>query len=318
MNTRFIAYPIICCLILLHVDIGWADQEEGKPADDLPTTTSPRFRVSASRWLPVPLSPPPLVPLSSDTVRTKANGFGNRLLHDLHSALRTTASDIRHIYTTPARMELRHALWVGGILTVGGVLFAYDQELYDALKRNQSDRYYRPIRKAGEFFEPLGYMGFTNKYLFAALFLGYLAGSDPVVEVSSDILEHFLVASIGKNLMMNLAGRRGPMVEEGARSFDFGEGRSFPSGHSLAITQLATVLAHHIRYRPFQIAIYGTAGTVLLQRITSDHHWPSDVYGGALYGWLISRELLKRKENRRIRITPLSREGTGLGLSFGL
>ena len=302
MNTRLIIYPIACFLILLRVDIGLADP-------DPPVTASPHLRVSASPWRPVPLS--------IDTLHTQANGFGNRLLRDLHAAFRTTASDIKYIYTAPARMNRRHALWLGGILTVGGVLFAYDQELYDAIKRNQSDKYYRPIRKAGEFFEPLGYMGFTNKYIFAALFLGYLAGSDPVVEASSDILEHFLVASIGKNLMMNLAGRRGPTIEEGARSFDFGEGRSFPSGHSLAITQLATVLAHHIRYRPFQIAIYGMAGTVLLQRITSDHHWPSDVYGGALYGWLISRELLKRKEERRIRITPLNRGGAGLGLSFG-
>jgi len=153
-----------------------------------------------------------------------------------------------------------------------------------------------------------------------ALILGYITGADPVVAASSDILEHFVVASIGKNLMMNLAGRRGPMIEEGPRSFDFGEGRSFPSGHALAITQLATVLAHHIRYRPFQIAVYGMAGTVLLQRITSDHHWPSDVYGGALYGWIISHELLKRREDRRIKITPSTWDGeggAGLMLSFG-
>ena len=200
------------------------------------------------------------------------------------------------------------------------MLFACDQEIYDALKRNEDNTYYRPVRDAGEFFEPLGYMGFTNKYLFAALIIGYVADIEPMVSISSDILEHFLVASVGKNLTMTVVGRKGPMVEEGPRSFRFNDGRSFPSGHSLTITQLATVLAHHIPYRPFQVAVYGMAGTVLLQRITSDHHWPSDVYGGALYGWIISHELLKRRENRRIKITPSTwdgRGGTGLTVSFG-
>jgi len=243
-----------------------------------------------------------------------------RLFRDLGWAVKITSSDIKHIYTSPARINTRSALWLGGILAVGGVLFTYDQEIYDALKRNEDHEYYRPIRDVGEFFEPLGYMGFTNKFLFAALVIGYAVRIEPMVEICFDVLEHFLVASGGKNLMMVLAGRKGPMIGKGPRSRTFNDGRSFPSGHSLAITQLASVLSHHTDYVPFKVAAYGIAGTVLLQRITSDHHWPSDVYGGAVYGWVVSRELLKKKESRKIRITPTKwdeEKGAGLIVTFG-
>ena len=257
------------------------------------------------------------VSASQDSDSSKAKG---RVFRDLGCAVKITLSDIKHVYTSPARMNTRHALWLGGILGVGGVIFHYDQEIYDALKRNEYHRYYRPVRDVGEFFEPLGYMGFMNKYLFGALAMGYIAHIEPMVEIPFDILEHFLVASAGKNLIMVLAGRKGPMIKEGPRRFKLSDDRSFPSGHSLTIMQLASVLSYHIDHVPFKVAAYGVAGTVLLQRITSDHHWPSDVYAGAVYGWVVSHELLRLKKNRKIRITPTTLnegKGPGLAVTFG-
>ncbi|MCK5327091.1 MAG: phosphatase PAP2 family protein, partial [Candidatus Latescibacteria bacterium] len=293
-----------CCLMLLFPVIVLADTGVG-------LALSPEFR------RPLFLSQNIEVREDQDADRP---GFGKRAFRDLSGAVKITLSDVKHIYTAPARMDVRHALWLGGILAVGGVIFAYDQEIYDALKRNEDHKFYKPIRDAGEFFEPLGYMGFTNKFLFAALAIGYVARIEPMIAIPRDVLEHFLVASFGKNTMMVLSGRKGPMIEEGPRSRTFNDGRSFPSGHSLAITQLASVLSHHTDYVPLKVAAYGMAGTVLLQRITSDHHWPSDVYGGAFFGWLVSRELLKRKEERNIKITPVTwdgEKGAGLMVTFG-
>jgi len=237
---------------------------------------------------------------------TKKTKSEKRLVRDLTCAAKKTYADFKYIYTAPTKMTSKGLLYVGGILTIGGILFKYDQEVYNAIKRNQNHKYYKPIRKTGEFFEPLGYMGFTNKYIFASLLIGYVIDYKPMVNISFDLLEQFLVASLGKNLLMISAGRKGPMIGEGPRSFKFNDGRSMPSGHSLAIMQMASVFSHHIDYLPFKIIAYSIAGTVLLQRISSDHHWPSDVYAGALFGYIISHSIFRFNDETRLKVSPTS------------
>ena len=232
--------------------------------------------------------------------------FPGRVYRDLKSAVSTGWDDFTHIHTAPARMKPVHLLWTGGILAVGGIIYAYDQDIYDALQRNRDNRFYKPVREAGEFFEPLGYMGFTNKFIFAALGIGCLLGNEWSVAVTSDLLESFIIASPVKNAVMYSVGREGPSQNLGPRSFEAGEGRSFYSGHSNAIMQLATIMSHHVDYRPFTVTAYGIVGIVLLQRVTSDSHWPSDVYFGALWGYLVSSSMLKHKRLQNVTVTPSS------------
>ena len=139
--------------------------------------------------------------------------------------------------------------------------------------------------------------------------------------VAADILESFIVAGGLKNAANIAVGRRRPHAQLGPRSFKFNDGTSFPSGHASSIVQLAAVMSHHVDYLPFQVVMYGIAGAVCLQRVTSDHHWASDVYFGAVYGWLITRELLQRNSARRTRVMPVSFDGgsgVGLGVQIGL
>lgn len=233
---------------------------------------------------------------------------------DLGHGTTTTLSDLGYVYSSPARMTKRSALVLGGMVAVWGLLYAYDQEIYDALQRNQFKQPYKPIREAGEFFEPLGFQGEVNKYIIAALLLGYATRFEPIVTVSSDIIESFIVASPGKRLGNIVAGRRGPLNEKGARSFKFNDGRSLPSGHSVTIVAMMGVLTHHVDSLPFDVVGYTIAGTVLLQRITSDHHWPSDVWAGALWGWFVSREMLKHRVSESVEIGAVS-GGRGLGVA---
>jgi hypothetical protein len=243
-----------------------------------------------------------------------------KVVRDLGYAAKTTVVDIGYVYSAPARITPRSALWAGGILAVGGLIYAYDQEVYDELKRIEFEGWYRPIREVGEAFEPLGYMGFANKYYIGALVLGYVAGIEPVVHMSADILESYVVAGGLKNAANIAVGRRRPFAQMGPRSFKFNDGTSFPSGHATSIVQLAAVMSHHVDYLPFQAAMYGIAGAVCLQRVTSDNHWASDVYFGAAYGWMISRELLRRNRVRRLRVMPVGFDGgngVGLGVVVG-
>lgn len=238
---------------------------------------------------------------------------------DLLNAGKTTLKDAAHIYSAPARIDKRSALWLGGLLAVGGLIYSYDQELYDAFKRNEFEQPYKPIRNAGEFFEPVGYQGFSNGFIVGGLLLGYFTGLDPLVDVTGDMLECLLIEAPIKNLTMITVGREGPSQELGPRHFEFLEGRSFPSGHSQTIVTLASVLSHHVDWKPFSVLAYGIAGTVLLQRITSDSHWPSDVFAGATLGWTISHSVLDRASERRLHVSPAPvDEGKGVGLMISV
>lgn len=236
-------------------------------------------------------------------------------VRDLINAGNTTISDAAHIYSAPARITPRSALWLGGLLAAGGLIYAYDQEIYDTLKRNEFEQPYKPIREAGEFFEPVGFQGFTNQFIIGGFLVGYFTGFDPVVEATGDMLECLLVSAPAKNLTMIAVGREGPSQEKGPREFEFNEGRSFPSGHSLTIVQLASVLSHHVDSKPFSALVYTVAGTVLLQRITSESHWPSDVFAGATLGWFHSHAILNRASGRRLQVLPAPiDEGKGIGM----
>ena len=65
------------------------------------------------------------------------------------------------------------------------------------------------------------------------------------------------------------------------------------------------------------ITAYTIAGSVCLQRITADAHWPSDVYFAMVYGYFVSKEVLRINDNRRLRITPVTASAKGgLGLQL--
>lgn len=234
---------------------------------------------------------------------------------DVRVAARNNVSDFVHIYTSPARIDGESALWLGGIVAIGGVLYAFDQDIYDALKRNEFEEPYKWVRDTGEFFEPVGLQGNINKYLLGGVAVGYVTGLEPLTTFSSDILRSFLISAPGKSATNALVGRRGPKIGEGARSFEFGKGRSFPSGHSLAIATVARVITYRVHFWPIQAVAYTMMGTVLLQRVTSSAHWPSDAYFGGLYGWFVTDELLKRRDARGLAVVPvLPTEGRNAGV----
>lgn len=264
---------------------------------------------AALRWSAV------VGPVEADSSEARSRPTWN-LIDDTGHAVVSTVKDLGYVYSSPARITLESALILGGVVLVGGLVYAFDQEIYDALKRNEFESPYESIRDAGEFFEPLGYQGDINKYIIGALVVGYAIRNEAVVTVSGDIIEALLVASPGKRLGNTVVGRRGPLLGMGARSFEWGDGRSFPSGHSVTIMALTGVLTHHVDVTAFDIFAYAVAGTVLLQRITSDHHWPSDVFAGGLWGWFVAKEILSRRVGDGVRVGALRMPaGPGLGVS---
>ena len=65
---------------------------------------------------------------------------------------------------------------------------------------------------------------------------------------------------------------------------------SFPSGHAILAFSVATVIAHRYRnHRWVPWVAYGAATLVSFSRLTQQAHFPSDVFAGAAFGYMISR-----------------------------
>ena len=245
----------------------------------------------------------PARPVSAQTAETATVG-NQELLHDIGNALETYFSDFFYVVSAPARLDRRSVLWVGGLAAATGLIYAYDQQLYDALHRNVDSEWYEPIRETGTASEPFGFMGNTAEWMFAGLVAGYGFRLKPLETIMAQLLEsHFISGGI-RRVFVYAVGRRRPNRALGPRSFDVGDGSSFFSGHASNIVQIATVLSHHVDRVPFTIGAYGLAGTVLLQRISDDKHWPSDVFLGAVVGLAVSKTVLRLHQERAALVIP--------------
>lgn len=72
---------------------------------------------------------------------------------------------------------------------------------------------------------------------------------------------------------------------------------SFPSGHMIAAMSLATVFALRYSDRRWVPGVaYGLAGVIGFSRLTLLSHFPSDVFAGGVFGYVISRYVVLRPE----------------------
>jgi membrane-associated phospholipid phosphatase len=71
---------------------------------------------------------------------------------------------------------------------------------------------------------------------------------------------------------------------------------SFPSGHAAAAFAVATVFAHRYRqHRWVPFVAYGVASVISFSRVTTQSHFPSDVFLGAALGFTISEFAVLRR-----------------------
>ena len=246
----------------------------------------------------------------------RPGGLPRRFVSDVVYAGRCLVSDVYHVYSPPSRINSRSALWVSGLLAVGGVIYIYDQEILDAFQRSKGHGPIHTLSSWGDTFYDVGDGGASSRYYVLGLAVGYVTGYGPLRDLSLDIVESYILAGSVKNVTNLFAGRSRPFSGEGPRMFRFNEGTSLPSGHASNVFQLARILSHHLSFKPFTVAAYTVATSVCIERLTSESHWPSDVYAGMLLGYFVADVVLKRNENRRLKITPTaSSDGSSMGLA---
>jgi hypothetical protein len=235
---------------------------------------------------------------------------------DFWGAVQDFGRDIWAVASAPARLDRSGAVTLGGVLAVAGVLYAYDEEISEAMNAlSNPEGSGGVLREVGDFVEPVGLQGDTNVYFAGLAVLGYLTQQDWLKEPAKQILYSQWIGGMGRQLVGHLVGRQRPSRDEGPYSFEPGEGTSFPSGHSAVAFELATVLSHHIDRRPISVLLYALATAMAFQRVDSGSHWASDAFLGSAWGYFVARTVIATEESHRVIVEPaLSVDSGKMGL----
>ena len=120
--------------------------------------------------------------------------------------------------------------------------------------------------------------------------LGYLIKKPEVTRTGVRVATSVLGATVIGRIMKKSIGRARPSEADDQYTFDpFGDFNSFPSGHTLTAFAVSTTLADAIDNTWADVGLYTLAAGTGVARVVQDHHWTSDVVGGALLGLTVAK-----------------------------
>ena len=98
-----------------------------------------------------------------------------------------------------------------------------------------------------------------------------------------------VVTLIGRGMKKAL-GRARPSEGSDQYVFDpFGTFNSFPSGHTITAFAISTTLADAVHNKWADVGFYTLAAGTGASRLIGNHHWLSDVVGGAVFGTAVAK-----------------------------
>ncbi|HEX8361618.1 MAG TPA: phosphatase PAP2 family protein [Longimicrobium sp.] len=132
---------------------------------------------------------------------------------------------------------------------------------------------------------------------------GRLADAPELSSAAAHALAALLASGVANGTLKFVVGRERPSATDDPHSFHpfntDNRWQAFPSGHAVVAFSLATSISHEAG-RPWATALaFGGATLVGWSRIYDDKHWTSDVVGGALTGYAVSRATLLFIHRRR-------------------
>jgi len=231
------------------------------------------------------------------------------------------------IWSSPAKIKTKDLIFWVPVITTTAILIANDEQIYRGFKDYQNkhgwvDSVSPQITKLGD--------GTASVVISGLFYIGGLAFNDErakeTASLGLQVLIHTgIMVQVGKHLTgRTRPGATGGMdhwtgisgffkrYDEGFTHYD-----SFPSGHTITVWGMATVIAEEYKDKPLiPIISYSLATAAGLSRVTEDAHWLSDVFVGAVLGWTIGKFIVKRR-GRKWQITPFaSTNSVGINLIY--
>lgn len=313
---------LLCMTALAEQQLQTGDKiSAARPKHDWSCKTELLFAVSGANSQ----SQNPLTgQLDTTTVRKRPYGkamfgrtaFQRNVLGDLKFIGKTAWSDVIWIYSSPTRITKRSAMTFAAIVVSGAAIYIFDDDISRTLKKNREEWPIRPLHELGEELEPVGRQAAMNKYILATSVISYTIGFEWLARMSTEILESYMIAGVPKVAVNKITGRQRPLDGYDSDHWNFFlPGQSFFSGHTSHAFQIARVMDEHIHFVPADIFLYFCAASIGVQRVDTGWHWPSDVWIGGAYGYVVADALVGRHRMKWLDVKPYS-YGAGNGVQL--
>ena len=227
--------------------------------------------------------------------------------------------------TAPFRFKTKQWLITGALVGITAGIIQVDNDV-DEWARSLKQKY-NWINKTSPVVTQLG----GNYGIYSVIAIGSLSAvfkNQKGVQTSLLATQAMITSGLWVHLIKQLTGRERPKASyvnsksEGGKwygplaqydqdlaikkpgsSFD-----SFPSGHTATAFSIATVFAsQYSDIKAIPIISYSVATLVGFSRLTEHQHWPSDVFAGALLGYLCGKQVVANYNKTHLNsITPMS------------
>ena len=231
-------------------------------------------------------------------------------------------SDLKQEFTKPFHMQPRDWGNLAKYAAVGGALAFFDGPIQrgatSLIRRNPgAKKFSKTVTDFGGPYEALalaafgGYgLAFKNEKMKTTTLLAtraYITGAALVSVVK--VLTGRTRPSFYTDDVRATATFLGPFSSKAGK-----DNSSFPSGHTTVAFAVATVFALEYSNKPWvPIVAYSSATLVGLSRISENKHWATDVFAGAVVGFLAGRIVVKNyhrfaklKADERKKAKPVS------------
>ncbi len=198
------------------------------------------------------------------------------------------------LWSRPFRPRRSDLPWAAAFFGTTAGLIAIDRRAGQAISAN-------PPGSGYQFSKNLSFLGtpYGGAILSGAIYLAGWKQQDEYLKTTSLLALRAAVDSAIIVQALKAATQRPRPTFSGGVTRDhnadgqfFSGGNSFPSGHTIGAFSFATVIAERYRDRPWvPVMAYSLAGLVGVARIAERQHFPSDVFVGAVLGYLVGRHV---------------------------
>src|SRR5256885_6651212 len=190
--------------------------------------------------------------------------------------------DQKDIFTSPFHVNRHNALEWLLPMAATGALIASDTHIANAFENSRGQvRWGGRISQIGASYTLIPIV--AGSYVYGAWRDSAKAREIGVLGTES-LLDSLIVSGTMKEVF-----RRNRPDEKNPGDF-WGGGTSFPSGHSIQVWTIASLLDHEYKHqRIVGITAYSLAGIVSAARVAAQKHFASDIVAGGTMGWFIGR-----------------------------
>jgi membrane-associated phospholipid phosphatase len=219
--------------------------------------------------------------------------------------LKSIFEDLGYTVSRPAHWHKKDFTRLGVVFGVTGGLMLADYEIKRAFQLNQT----KFLNSVAQEIEPFG--NAYSPYLILGMYaVGVVTKNRNLEHASLMTTKSLLISTLLYTTAKVIIRRERPSFTDNTANYDppfTGDRKhtSFPSGHMLTVTTVATALAeiYGEDYPWVPWVTYSLAGLTGVSRLYHNRHWSSDVWIGASLGYFVTKTVFKHQRQRSKRGT---------------